>query len=714
VATLASTAVAAGLLLATPAASHADTALVPGTMASNDVGSSSFSVPVPPGVVPSAISAILTQPELVEGGSVVFAVNGRPVLAVPSTLYRKVAIPVTPADVVADGTIGLTISTTGVAVAGASCTPPAGTAALRRIALQYTGAETAPTSVGTFLPPSSAGVTVQIPSDADESTITAGLTAVAALAVKYPDDTPLSLTLSTPAATKVVATQRLVVLAPGPAGAVSTALSSTNGVPTLTLTGSGDALVAAARALSTDSLGLSGSTSQNPSQQAKPRNTATTRTLGSLQAGDLTLTGYGSVTRSFELRQDSFGQPVDSMDVHLEGTHTAFAEASGARLDVRANGALVASKNLGQESSFSLDFKVPANDLRSVNDLTLTLNALAPDGSACTPASVPAAEVDVDTASSTVAVTGGTGEVQGFQLFPQILEGTLPVALKAVEGREPVAAINAAAIIATVQRAAGSLLDIQLMSPDQFLADDRSGLFIGAQASDSQALDAPLKLSATRLLDRDDSTFETTSQEPYAVLESIDRNDRLVLMLGSWAPGDKAADGSFARKVVDFVTSTGWEDLDGDLVIADEANPAFAAASRSLAPHQETEEETSYAKWFVAGIALLLLVLALQVFLAIRRDRRLARAEDETDPRRGPAYVEDEPVHGVDDLGDVDDLDVLEGTEDRTVDRPQDATSSATPSPAPAPKKPTPPAASGPAKPPVKKAPSAPRPKKKS
>jgi len=663
VATLASTAVTAGLVLATPTASYAGAALVPGTMASNDVETSSFSVPVPPGVVPSAITATLTQPELVEGGTVLFSVNGRPALSVPSTLYRRVTIPVTPADVVADGTIALSISTAGVAAAGATCTPPAGSAALRRIALQYTGVETAPTTVATFLPPASAGVTVQIPEDADETTITAGLTAIAALAVKYDDTTPLNLAVAAPAPTTPVATQRLVVIAPGPAGEVAATVGVTNGIPTLTLTGAGDGLVAAARALSTDSLGLSGGTAQNPSQQAKPRNTATTRTLGSLQVGDLSLTGYGSVSRGFELRQDSFGQPVEKMQVHLEGTHTAFTEGSNARLDVRANGALVASQNLGEESSFSVDFTVPADQLRSVNGLSLTLNAYAPDGSACTPPSIPAAELDVDTSASTVAVTPGTGEVAGFQLFPQILEGTLPVALKAAQG-EATAAINAAAVIATVQRAAGSLLDIQLMPPDRFLADDRSGLFIGAVASDSQALDAPLKLSSTRLLDREDSTFEITSPDPYAVLESIDRDDRLVLMLGSWATGDKAAKGELARKVVDYVTSTGWEDLEGDLVIADEANPAFATASRSLAPHQEVEEETSYAKWFVAGIALLLLLLAVQVFLAIRRDRRVSRAEEDPTARRGPAYVEDEP-HEVDDLGDVDDLDVLEGTNDR-------------------------------------------------
>ena len=288
-----------------------------------------------------------------------------------------------------------------------------------------------------------------------------------------------------------------------------------------------------------------------------------------------------------------------------------------------------------------------------------------------------------------MTVTHGTGRTQGFQLYPQIFEGVLPVALRSPAGREASAAINAAALIAGLQRAGGSPLEIQLMEPDTFLANDQSGLFVGALAADSEALDAPLELSSTRLLDREEGTVELSSEEPYAALESIDRNDRLVLMLGSWAPGDKAAPGELARKVVDAVVNAGWGNLDGDLVIADEADPAFVAASRSLAPHQEVKEEKSHIKWFVIAIALLLLALAFQVGMMIHRDRRLARERDDDFDDLGPAYVEDdyddddasadgeddedaaedddlalhpEPEFEVDELGDVDDLEVHDYT----------------------------------------------------
>ena len=179
----------------------------------------------------------------------------------------------------------------------------------------------------------------------------------------------------------------------------------------------------------------------------------------------------------------------------------------------------------------------------------------------------------------------------------------------------------------------------------------------------------PLKLSSTRLLDREDETVELTSQDPYAALESIDRNNRLVLMLGSWAPDNKAAPGELARKVVDAVVNAGWENLDGDLVIADEANPAFVAASRSLAPHQEVEEEKSYAKWFVIVIAALLLLLAFQFVIVIRRDRRLSRQRDDEFEDDVPAFVEDdEQDYEVDVLGDVDDLEVHEYATEHTTE----------------------------------------------
>jgi len=143
----------ASALLAVPVdAAHADVTSVPGTMSTAAVNTSSFAVPVPAGVEPKAITAVLTMPEVVEGGSVVFRINGVVTKTVPSALYQKVRIPVDPADVIADGTIGLTMATQGPVAAGATCAPAGGVAAMRKIQLDYKGVEVAPTAVGTFFP----------------------------------------------------------------------------------------------------------------------------------------------------------------------------------------------------------------------------------------------------------------------------------------------------------------------------------------------------------------------------------------------------------------------------------------------------------------------------------------------------------------------------------------------------------------------------------
>ena len=92
------------------------------------------------------------MPEVVEGGTVTFRINGAVRETVPSALYQKVRIPVDPADVIADGTIGLTMTTEGPLAAGATCVPPGGVASMRKIELDYRGTEVAPTSVADVLP----------------------------------------------------------------------------------------------------------------------------------------------------------------------------------------------------------------------------------------------------------------------------------------------------------------------------------------------------------------------------------------------------------------------------------------------------------------------------------------------------------------------------------------------------------------------------------
>ena len=75
---------------------QADVTSVPGTMSTAAQNTSSFAVPVPQGVEVRAINGVVTMPEVVEGGTITFRVNGAVRQSVPSSLYQKVRIPVRP------------------------------------------------------------------------------------------------------------------------------------------------------------------------------------------------------------------------------------------------------------------------------------------------------------------------------------------------------------------------------------------------------------------------------------------------------------------------------------------------------------------------------------------------------------------------------------------------------------------------------------------
>jgi hypothetical protein len=648
-------ALAAGCVALGPVSARAEEAPVPGSLSTAAVNTTHIDVPVPAGVVPRAITGVLTMPEIIDDGTVTFRVNGRVARTVPSTLYARVRIPVTRADVIADGTIGLTMVSQGPPVAG-GCQPGAGQASLRKIALHYRGQELAPTTLADFFPPASSRIDVLIAADADDDLLEAGLAAVAALSSRYAEGTEIGLGSLADAPATAVASQRVVVLTAGRPGEVTTDVSVTPGagVPVLTIAADGEDLGAAARALALTDGGDTLQLANDPeaegiSGELGSREPDLERSLADLGAGEVALSGYGVAAHVVRIPQDAFSSPVTELGVHLRGAHSAVLDPDRARLDVRMNGELVGSKTLDDTGVLAMDLTVPAGTLRSVNELQLELSAVTADGLPCAAPGSPPIEVDLDTQGSTLAATGGTSATGAFQLWPQLLQGSLPVAVRTEGAQRFIAVQELARLVGTLQHAASFPLDVQLVPADAFIADDRSGVIIGATGADATSLDAPLKLSSIRSLAHSGSSFEVTSQEPYAVMEAIGPSagaDRHVLMLGGWSPGNEAAPKALTAKLVAFLVNEGWSALDGDLLLTDDTAAPFTVDSRTREQEPPTEaeqEERSYAAWFVAGVALLLLILAVQVFVSLRRDRKVAQPGDEEPPaaRAQRAYLED-------------------------------------------------------------------------
>ena len=224
-----------------------------------------------------------------------------------------------------------------------------------------------------------------------------------------------------------------------------------------------------------------------------------------------------------------------------------------------------------------------------------------------------------------------------------MLAGQLPIAIRgAGESARTESAIDASYLVASLQRAASAPLEIEMVDPDEFLASERSGLFVGADYADSVAFEAPLRLDGMRLLDYAEAEFQVGSEQPFAALETLRQNGRHVVMLGAWSPDDGSLPTTLTRAAVTEAAELGWSTLTDDLLVASEGVEPFTLSTNAVVPQEErVEEERSYAWWFVGGVAVLLVLLAVQLMATVRKDRRvraLVDAQEEHD--RG---LEDEP-----------------------------------------------------------------------
>ena len=278
-----------------------------------------------------------------------------------------------------------------------------------------------------------------IPEDAGADMITAGLTAVAALAYRYDDDTPIDLSLD-----RAAGRDRHRQPARGRAGRGPARRGDHGGLDHVRHPDA-DADRRGRRAGRRRAGALDGRCSASPAptrrtprrrpSRAAPPRPAPSRTSASTT---LALTGYGSVdpaVRAAPGLRSASRSPRWTCTSRGRTPRSPQRQRRPARR-TRRTATWSARRCSATEATFDLDVHGPGRQApRRSTSVELTLNAVAPDGSACTPPSIPPAEVDLDTGD-----VHGDGRRtaparrEGFQLFPQIFEGTLPVALRSRRG----------------------------------------------------------------------------------------------------------------------------------------------------------------------------------------------------------------------------------------------------------------------------------------
>jgi hypothetical protein len=634
VSTAAALCAAVVLLISPPAPAQADELGLGQSLTTQGAQPNVTRLAVPDGVTPDSLRGLLSV-ENAEGGQVRISVHGRVVRVAPARLSEWVRIPVSPRDLESDHTISVGLEY--VPADGGSCNASGSPvlARLSRLSLAFTGSESAPTTVAGFFPAAASRVDVVLPDNADDYLVEAGLTAVAALSQKYAAPVPVVLSPASKAIPRVGAGQRVVRLVQQPGGTVSSTVGVERGIATLTIKGSGPALVDAARALRADAMALAdGETTEGMSLQVADSDLDTRTTLAELGAERLRLTGWGQADTYVGIPQDEFGGPIDALTIDLVGTHTA-VDGVNARVDVFLNDALVASTLLDEETDFHLPISVPSELLRAENGLQVLLRALPQDGRCGAAATQPPVLLDIDGARSVITAERGTGRLGGFELYPQVFGGDLPVALRNTSATNLGEAISAASLLSALQRAATHPLTVRLVSPDDLIGGEESGLLVGASYADSAAIEAPMRLAEIRLIDFAEETFQIGTARPFAALQSVSGGGRHILMLGGWSPTSGASTDDLEAKTVASVTSSGWRALREDLLIATPDQEPFNLSTGSVLPQDDrVDEQRSMLWWLVGGVAVVVAVLVAQMTLSSRRQRAirdLVRAQEGAD-----------------------------------------------------------------------------------
>lgn len=603
-----------------PSAAYADQARLPGSLSTSAVQRRTVLVPVPDGVVPrrllGTVRVSTTEPgvplpegsgqlQLLVGDRVAETLAARP-RAVLRTVVRR-------SDVDRDGRLPVTLQWVG------GCAPPGVTAELTDLRLQHGGAEEAPRTEREFFGDAVSRIDVVVPQSARDDLLEAGLQVVALLARRYDADVPVSMTTADAVLPRVGAGQRVVRLEPG--RSPSRGIEQRFGLWTLSLRGPGPDLVEAVR-----------SAADRSGQRAAvaPTGAGQPRRLADLGVPASSLGGWGTSLREVPLPGDLLGGPGVDLDVRLVGSFTALADGTTARLDVRLDGALLGSRDLAEEDDSTLDLtvRVPGERLRPGSDLEVVLTAVPAGGCAEAAATLPVS-LELDGSRSTVTPSPGAPDdspVAGLGRFPAALEGDLSVAVRAERRQHGPAAARAGRLVVALQRLAGLPLEVELVTADDLLADDRPGLLVGATEQDALAVQAPVALVPGGGLDA------LPRDEPFAALQGVRHRDRDLLLLGSWAPRTASSE-PLVDSLLDRVASRGgtaWQG--GALVLPATGEPLVTDPAPPSDPTSQPEEPNPYVPYLVAAALVLGALLVAQVVSMVRRERR--RRADRGDPAR--------------------------------------------------------------------------------
>lgn len=451
-------------------------------------GVASLTLPVPSGLVPASLDAIVEIPVNLVSGTLTVMQDDRSLSRVPLPTTDRVPISIPLAGaVITDNALTLTLRSY-LEPAGDFCFDPTNPLRLVQANVRYTGAELAPATVADFLPPVLQQLNLFLPAEPTPAETDAAIRMATAVVDRYGrQNTVVTVTAleegqPEPAGPTAPLQRRMVIREEAE---MSVRLTDEPGVPTLLVTGPAAELANQSRLMSSDmsKLALASKAVAGP-LSASPELPADTTSLRDLGQPGLTATAL-SPQVNIALDQTRFGRPVQHIRVHLQGSYTPLPSSVGGQLVAVVGGETIDRWPVDGTGTIDHWVDVPDALLLRYTSLGVALTVTGDTGQ-CGNYQPAMLTIDGDSAVETARADRPTPA--GFQSLPQALMPRVEIGIS--NGFDD--ARRAVGILTGLQRMSTVPIETAVVSVDEALASSNPALLIEATSWNHDEVTLPV------------------------------------------------------------------------------------------------------------------------------------------------------------------------------------------------------------------------------
>ncbi|MCH9720561.1 MAG: hypothetical protein K0U67_00725 [Actinomycetia bacterium] len=578
--------------------------------------SETLTVPVPRGLTPESVNAIVELPVDARPAWLTVTQDGRTIsrVEVPPTDRAPIVLPLRGAKIVNNW---MTVTVHGYLFSpGRYCLDPINPLRLSDATLSYTGTERSPTTVADFLPPVLRKLTIFVPREPSRAESDAAVRLAAAMAAHYRKQVPEIVAFALGAAqtsppVPSPALERQIVISEGPDRGLS--IRGAADAPWLLISGPDADLREQARLFAGELSRLAFSSNVVADlPDAAPRVVGAVTTLR-----DLGQPGVNAVSLAPQvaigLDQTRFGGSVHAIRVRLRGSYSPIPDDVGGQLVAAVDGETIDHWPAAAAGTIDRWVEIPDRLLRRFTTLTVSLNVSGNTGR-CGDFHTPGAgdrllTLTIDGDSEVASRPAMPPQPGGLQSVPQVLMPRIAVGIGddgfADTGR-------AVAIMVVLQRVAALPIETEVMSVREALDASGPAVLVSAAGWSDPGIVLPVAVPA-------DGPITVTAFGPeglpaalqldpiakFGSLQTVRDGDRtLFIATSNGAPAQ--LDGLLTWLTSD---SARWATLDGVAVLAVAGrDPVTVAASSRPAAGSWVMGGRGWLWWFGGGLLAVVIV----------------------------------------------------------------------------------------------------------